>query len=342
MSRRVSVVLFNLGGPDRIESVRPFLFNLFNDRAIINLPQPVRWGLARLISGLRKKTAEEIYAHMGGRSPLLEETEAQRLALQSALADQLPDATVNIVIAMRYWKPFTTDAARTVEAFSPDEIVLLPLYPQYSTTTTGSSVKEWRRRYRGRGEIHTVCCYPDDLGLTEGHAHQIIQVLGDRNLSDLRLIFSAHGLPESIIIAGDPYQRQIERSAAALAARVGASDWRVCYQSRVGPMKWIGPSTIETIEQAGRDRKGVLVTPIAFVSEHSETLVELDRDYRELAERAGVPLYLRAPAIGVQPAFISALSRMVVEALSKSGVCPGAGACDRPFKDCPFQKATAA
>jgi ferrochelatase len=285
MSRRIAVVLFNLGGPDQMDAVEPFLFNLFNDRAIINLPQPIRWLIARLISSRRKKTAQEIYAHMGGRSPLLEETQIQQGALDQILAHKAPGDTFKSFIAMRYWKPFTVDAVRAVEAFQPDEIVLLPLYPQYSTTTTGSSIAEWRKHYRGSGETHAVCCYPDDQGLMAGHAHQITQSLGEHQLSNLRLVFSAHGLPQSIIAAGDPYQRQIERSAEILARQVGAPDWTVCYQSRVGPMKWIGPSTIETIEAAGREGKGVLVVPIAFVSEHSETLVELDRDYRELAAR---------------------------------------------------------
>jgi ferrochelatase len=342
MSRRIAVVLFNLGGPDRIEAVQPFLFNLFNDGAIIKLPQPFRWLTATLISNLRKKTAQAIYAQMGGRSPLLEETEAQRSALQIVLDHRLPDATVKTMIAMRYWKPFTTDALREVDAFAPNEIVLLPLYPHYSTTTTGSSFKEWRRLYRGQAKIHSVCCYPDDLGLTVAHAQKITEILGGRNLSDMRLVFSAHGLPESIIAAGDPYQGQIERSAAILAERIGVADWRVCYQSRVGPMKWIGPSTIETIEQAGRDKKAIVVVPIAFVSEHSETLVELDLEYRELAERSGVPLYLRAPAIGVEPAFISALGEIVAAALTKSGVCPGGGVCDASFEQCPFRQASAA
>jgi ferrochelatase len=154
--------------------------------------------------------------------------------------------------------------------------------------------------------------------------------------SPLRVIFSAHGLPEKIIAAGDPYQDQIERSAAVIAAGLGLEDWRVSYQSRVGPMAWIGPSTIETLQEAGRDGVGVVVVPIAFVSEHSETLVELDLEYRDLARSAGVPLYLRAPAIGVDPDYIGALAAMVGEAL-KRNLCPGAGACKKPFRQCPFQ-----
>ncbi len=337
VTKKVAVVLFNLGGPDSLKAVRPFLFNLFNDRAIIDLPQPLRWGVATLISSLRDKTAQEIYAHMGGASPLLKETEAQSAAISEALLAKDEGVEFKTFIAMRYWKPFVKDAAMDVALYRPDEVVLMPLYPQYSTTTTGSSFDAWRKFYRGPGVERAVCCYPDHDGLMQAHAVGLIRVLQSVDLESVRVIFSAHGLPEKIIAGGDPYQHQIERSVEALAAKIGSTNWRISYQSRVGPMKWIGPSTIEAIEEAGRDRVGVVVVPIAFVSEHSETLVELDRDYRDLAMRAGVPLYLRAPAVGVEPAFVGSVADMVLAALGRDGLSPGSASCRGRFPKCPFQ-----
>jgi ferrochelatase len=340
--RRISVVLFNLGGPDRLASVRPFLFNLFNDRAIISLRQPLRWLLAQLISRMRERTAIEIYRQMGGGSPLLAETEVQRQALEVALAQSL-DCAVQVVVAMRYWRPFTKDAALAVARFHPTQVVLLPLYPQFSTTTTGSSLGAWRRAYHGSGEVRAVCCYPEDEAFIDAHVKVIEDTLGDTHtLSALRLIFSAHGLPERVILAGDPYQDQIERTAKRVADRLGAPDWVVSYQSRVGPLKWIGPSTLETLEQAGQEAKGVLVVPIAFVSEHSETLVELDVEYRELAEEAGVPVYVRAPAIGSDPSYIRGLAQMAAQRLTGPAVGPCSKPCPQTFSQCPFRSGAAA
>ena len=337
---RVAVVLFNLGGPDRLESVRPFLFNLFNDKAIIGAPQPIRWAIAKLISATRDKPARANYALMGGASPLLKGTEAQAHALEGALAARL-GSEVKVFIAMRYWRPLTADVARAVEAFAPDEIILLPLYPHYSTTTTGSSLAAWRKAYRGPGEIHAVCCYPEEPGLIEAHARTIQathQALG--RPGPLRVLFSAHGLPQKVVDGGDPYQSQIERTSAAVVERLGPEwaadwDWRICYQSRVGPMTWLGPSTPEALAMAAADGRGVLVVPIAFVSEHVETLVELDHDYAALAREIGVPFYLRAPAIGVDVAFIEGLAETAVTAMGRPGLAPQGPACAAGFGKCP-------
>jgi ferrochelatase len=338
MTRRLSVVLLNLGGPDSPAAVRPFLFNLFNDRAIIGVPQPFRWVLAQLVSRLREQTAKNIYAQMGGASPLGRETEAQRLALSAALSAITPGDMVQVVIAMRYWRPFTVDAAKMVEAFKPDDVVLLPLYPQYSTTTTGSSRQAWADAYRGSGQIHAVCCYPTNSGFIEAHVRAIRKILTEHSLNSLRLVFSAHGLPEKVIKGGDPYQSQIERTAKSVADQLGARDWIVSYQSRVGPMKWLGPSTLEIIDQAGRESKGVIIVPIAFVSEHSETLVELDRDYRDHAKNAGVPVYLRVPAIGIDPRYINALAEMVIAAAAGDEVSSQSTRCGSEHRECPLQR----
>jgi ferrochelatase len=333
---RIAVVLFNLGGPDGPEAVRPFLKNLFSDPAIIDAPGPVRLLLAEAISRLRTRLATENYAVMGGASPLNRETEAQGRALAARLAAALPGDEVRVVSAMRYWAPLTEAAAAEVAAFAPDELVLLPLYPQFSTTTTGSSLAAWRRAYAGPGREHVVCCYFDQPALAEAHAGLIRRTWEAAGApATVRLLFSAHGLPERTARSGDPYQWQVERTCEAVAGRLGGAwDWQVCYQSRVGPMKWIGPSTIAAIEAAGRDGLGAVVVPIAFVSEHVETLVELDRDYAALARKAGAEPYIRVPALGTDAAFIGGLAELVLRGLKTGGVAPGAGRCDGALARC--------
>ncbi|KQV62135.1 MULTISPECIES: ferrochelatase [unclassified Caulobacter] len=339
MSRKLAVVLFNLGGPDGPRAVRPFLFNLFRDPAIIGLPAIARYPVAALIATTREKTAKANYAIMGGGSPLLPETEKQARTLETELARTLPGVEAKCFIAMRYWNPLTGETAKAVKAFGPDEVVLLPLYPQYSATTTGSSLKAWRETYSGGGRQTTVCCYPTEDGLIAAHVRLIRETWEKAGSpANVRLLFSAHGLPEKVILAGDPYQKQIEATAAAVAARLPADlDWTVCYQSRVGPMKWIGPSTDDEIRRAGADGKGVIVTPIAFVSEHVETLVELDHEYAELAREVGVAPYLRVPALGAAPEFIGGLAKSVAEAIAKTGsVAPACGwRCGPELSNCP-------
>jgi len=319
---KLAVVLFNLGGPDSLDAVRPFLFNLFRDPAIIQLPAIARYPLAALISTTRNRTAQANYAIMGGRSPLLPETEAQAKALETELERQGHDARV--FIAMRYWKPFADQTAREVAAFAPDEIVLLPLYPQYSTTTTGSSLKDWARAYTGPGRSRAVCCYPTARGLAEAHAAEIRKAWeAGGKPANVRLLFSAHGLPQQVIDGGDPYQAQIEATAAAVAALLPEfPDWRVCYQSRVGRLEWLKPSTEDAIRAAAADGRGVLVSPIAFVSEHVETLVELDHEYADLAKGLGLAPYLRARTPGVGAPFVADLARAVTDALPRTGPAP--------------------
>ena len=334
--RRIAAVLFNLGGPDDQASVKPFLFNLFSDPAIIGLPNPFRAVLARLISSRREASAQANYALMGGGSPLLPETRTQAAALAKALAGLLPGDEIRTFIAMRYWSPLTEQTATEVAAFAPDEIVLLPLYPQFSTTTTQSSLKAWREAYAGPGVSRTVCCYPEAPGWIEAQADGVRAKLAEAGDRPVRVLFSAHGIPESLIAKkGDPYQEQIESTCAAIAAHAGLTDWSICYQSRVGPMKWLGPSTPEAIARAGRDGVGVVVAPVAFVSEHIETLVELDIEYAELAHGLGVTPYLRSPAAGVAPPFIETLAGAAVEALSRTGAAPYGPGCRADWKACP-------
>lgn len=332
-SRRVAIILFNLGGPDRQESVRPFLFNLFSDKAIIGLPQPFRFFLAQLISRMREKQAKANYALMGGGSPILPETLKQAEALETAMAQRVTNVTFKCFPAMRYWRPFTKDTAKAAEAWGATDVILLPLYPQFSTTTTASSLKAWRSA--SKLPAAAICCYPAGAQFAQAHADAILKTWRDAGSpAGPRLLFSAHGLPQRVVDRGDPYQWQVERSAAAVRTLL-PTDWdvRICYQSRVGPLKWIGPSTEEEIHQAGADGAGVLVSPIAFVSEHVETLVELDIEYAQLAKRLNLPFYLRVPALGADPRFIDALADLAERALSAPGkvqaenggrICPGA------------------
>ena len=339
---RIAVVLFNLGGPDGPAAVKPFLANLFSDPAIIDLPGLIRRPLAKLIASRRETSAQANYAIMGGGSPLLPETQKQAGALEAVLNAARPGDQVKTFIAMRYWHPLTEETAAEVADFAPDEIVLLPLYPQFSTTTTESSLKVWNETYGGPGRSRTVCCYPEAPGWIQVQAEAVKAKLAEAGEAPVRVLFSAHGVPEKIIGGrGDPYQEQIEATCAAIAEAAGLVDWRVCYQSRVGPLKWLGPSTAEAIEQAGADGVGVVVTPVAFVSEHIETLVELDVEYAELAHEKGVKPYLRAPAVGVAPAFIRTLADAVEDALGRAGAKPYGPGCQGRWKACPCQKEAA-
>ncbi len=312
---RLAVVLFNLGGPDSLEAVEPFLFNLFNDPAIFSDAKPFRWVTAKFISRRRAKVAREIYRKLDGRSPLLEETRAQAEALQRRLMDQVED--VRVFIAMRYWHPMSNDTAREVKTFQPDEIILLPLYPQFSTTTTGSSLAEWHQAALAVGlnrPTRAVCCYPKEPGVIQGQAKLITAVMEKAEIYGRpRVLFSAHGLPKKIVAKGDPYQWQIEQTSRAVAEALQMPDldWAVCYQSQLGPLEWIGPSIDYELSRAGKDGIPVIVVPIAFVSEHSETLVELDIEYRDMAHRLNVPAYNRVPALGCQEDFINGLGRLV-------------------------------
>ncbi len=353
MGKRIAVVLFNLGGPDEPDAIGPFLFNLFNDKAIISVPQPLRWCLATLISHRRVPDAREIYAKIGGRSPLLPKTRAQAEALEAALAD---DGEVRVFVCMRYWHPMSAETAAEVQVFDPEEIVLLPLYPQFSTATTASSLDDWHKAAAREGIVaptRALCCYPDVAGLVDAHAGLIRPALAEAAAHGTpRLLFSAHGLPRKIVTRGDPYVWQVERTADAVARQLEDDfpglDWVVCYQSRVGPLEWVGPSTDDELRRAGRDGVPVVVVPIAFVSEHSETLVELDMDYRKLAGDHGVPAYIRVPALGVDGGFIAALATLTRRALANDGatdgesLCSGTGGrvCPTDFARCPLAHRT--
>ena len=338
---KLAIVLFNLGGPDRPEAIKPFLQNLFSDPAIIRLPAIFRIPLARFIAARRAPIAREIYAKIGGRSPILEETQAQASAIERTLAARGHEARG--FIAMRYTKPFAEDAARAVRQWKPERIVLLPLYPQFSTTSSGSSLTAWRKAAarEGLADQARVCCYPWDRGFIEAEAALIREALAKTKPgTHYRLLLSAHGLPKRITEGGDPYQWQVEQTAAALVEKLGIKDldWRVCYQSRVGPLAWLEPATDAEIRCAAGEGKGIVIAPIAFVSEHSETLVELDIEYAKLAREAGVKDYIRVGTVGTRREFIDGLADLVERAAANAApvACDYARICPARATQCGY------
>ncbi len=311
MPKKIAVVLFNLGGPDSLDAVQPFLFNLFCDKAIITVPNPFRYFIAKLISSKRTHQAKEIYSQIGGRSPILFETEAQKKALEKKLNGNKNE--YKVFISMRYWYPFSYETIEDVKKYSPDEIILLPLYPQFSTTTTESSVDDWGAQAKKIGmniKTNIVKNYFFEENFIKSHSSLIKKLY--KNSEKLRILFSAHGLPKKIVEKGDPYQRQVEKTVELVVKDLAIEnlDYVVCYQSRVGPLEWIGPSTESELERAGEEKVSVMVVPIAFVSEHSETLVELDIEYKKLAMDSGVKNYYRVPTLSTDELFIKSLAEI--------------------------------
>jgi len=336
-----AVILFNLGGPDKIENVEPFLFNLFNDPAILNLPTILRFPLAKLISNRRAPVAKKIYEELGGSSPILKLTMEQSEALETKLNQTEINNEYKCFIVMRCWNPRANDVIKNVQLFNPEEIILMPLYPQYSAATSGSSIKEWRdvcKKNNYHVKTSTICCYPTDQNFINAHTKEIIKKIKD--LKNFKLIFSAHGLPEKNIKKGDPYQWQVEQSVKKIveSLNIESLDWILSYQSRVGPLKWIGPSTEDIIVENSKLGKHIVLVPIAFVSEHSETLVELDIEYKEIADANGCKNYTRVPALGINEDFIKAMSELIIkknEYKLSENLYPPKIQCPSNFKKCP-------
>ena len=336
-----AVILFNLGGPDKLENVEPFLFNLFNDPAILNLPTFLRYPLAKLISNRRAPVAKKIYAELGGSSPILKLTKEQSDALEIKLNQTQEEDEYKCFIIMRCWNPRAKDVIKDVQLYGPDEVVLMPLYPQYSAATSGSSIKEWKdvcRKNNYHVKTSTICCYPTDQNYVNAHTKEIIKK--NKDLKNFKLIFSAHGLPEKNIKKGDPYQWQVEQSVKKIVENLNDEnlDWILSYQSRVGPLKWIGPSTETIIIENSKIGKHIVLVPIAFVSEHSETLVELDIEYKEIADANGCKNYTRVPALGINEDFIKAMSELIIkknEYKINEDLYPPKIQCPSNFKKCP-------
>ena len=336
-----AVILFNLGGPDKLESVEPFLFNLFNDPAILNLPTIFRYPLAKIISNRRAPTAKKIYQELGGSSPILELTINQSNQLENKLNQVDRENHYKCFVVMRCWHPRAENVIEDVKAYDPKEIILLPLYPQYSAATSGSSIKEWNDICKKNNYIvktSTICCYPTEPLFIKSHINLIKGEI--ENLKNYKLIFSAHGLPEKNIKKGDPYQWQVEQSVKAIIEGLELKnlDWILSYQSRVGPLKWIGPSTDDVIIENSKLNKKIILVPIAFVSEHSETLVELDIEYKELADKNGCKNYSRVPALGTNENYIKAMSDLIINKQDynfNGELFPPKLQCPNQFKKCP-------
>lgn len=322
-NKKTAVILFNLGGPDRLENVRQFLFNLFNDSAIIRLPQPFRFFLARFISRKRGKKAQEIYRVLGGKSPLLDFTLAQADALERELSFS---GNFRVFVAMRYSAPRAAEVVKKVREYAPDRIILLPLYPQFSSTTSGSSIKEFAEKFTAEARsdekkptVKIICCYPTEPDFISAHGNLIKQKISeiyDDDLQKLRFLFSAHGLPQKIVNDGDPYVAQVEATSQAVVKNLAETlcttsiDFKICFQSKVGRLQWTSPSLECEIKRCALDKKIPVIIPISFVSDHAETLVELDIEYREIAEKLGIKNYLRVPSLNVNSQFINALKAL--------------------------------
>ena len=318
-ARRVGIVLFQLGGPDTLEAIEPFLYNLFCDPDIIDFPfaRIGRKPLAKLISATRARKVQHHYATIGGGSPIRRNTEQQARALETELRSQGIDT--RCFVAMRYWHPFTQEAIEQLQAADCDEIVLLPLYPQYSSTTTGSSLNEWRRIFRDGVPLHCIETFYRNPMYLDAVIEKVNDALSRFSAPELpEILFSAHSVPMSVIEKGDPYQRQIEETVSLLVERGGwRNPHRLCYQSKVGASRWLQPSLRSTLDTLASEKvRDVCVVPVAFVSDHVETLGEIDHEAREQAERLGFTQFEMSAGLNDSPKFIQALGQIVRDALA--------------------------
>jgi ferrochelatase len=311
----VGVVLLQLGGPDSLAAVEGFLYNLFCDPDIIDLPLAFlfRRRLARIIARRRAPHVRELYGRIGGRSPILKLTQRQASALERALH---PAIDARVVIAMRYWHPMTDEAIDALVAAGVGRVVLLPLYPHYSKTTTGSSIREWERALRRRGLRHFVvqtvpeyCEHPLYVSALVKNVGIALRRVPSAVRGAVHLVFSAHGTPVSLVRGGDPYKAQVEKTYAAVMREGNFGlPHSLCYQSKVGPQRWLEPSLRATIERLAREQVShMIVVPIAFVSDHSETLWEINIEARQEAKRLGIGYFDMSPALHTAPDYIAAL-----------------------------------
>jgi ferrochelatase len=332
--KKVGVVLLNMGGPDSLDAVEPFLYNLFSDHDIIQIPKPIQKPVAFLISKIRAKKTKKYYEIMGGKSPQKEQTLQQAKALQSALGDDY-----KVVVAMRYWHPFTEEALKELFTQELKQIILLPLYPQYSRTTTGSSFNEFDRRvkkyikpgkytvlstlkgvknpyyYFSNIPIKKINCYFDNPDYINAMVENIKEHL-PTNYKDYYFLFTAHSLPEKIILDGDPYKKQTEETVKLIMNHFKDVRYSLAYQSKVGPVKWLEPFTDKEIERLAKEGiKNLVVIPVSFVSEHSETLYELDYLYGSMAKELKIENYIRIPTLKTHPKFINTLKNIVIKSL---------------------------
>ncbi|MBF8247045.1 MAG: ferrochelatase [Rickettsia sp.] len=320
--QKIAVVLFNLGGPDKLSSIRPFLYNLFRDYHIIRINFFLRNLFAFLISFFRYKKIRSSYALMGDGSPLLRETENQAKILEQRLNSDSKKVIFKVFISMRYWHPFSNETVRNIKKFLPNEILCLPLYPHFSTATTLSSIRDFKKSLKKNScniVTKSFCCYYNQEDFLRSHVNLLKNTLDSLgNFQNYVLIFSAHSLPQKFIDSGDPYQWQIEESVKNIIQKLNKDgykirekDWEISYQSKIGPIKWLKPSTVEVIENHARNMQNIILIPISFVSEHIEVLVELDIEYKEVADRYNVE-FIRISTLRLEKSFIEALYKNVI------------------------------
>lgn len=318
LSRRVGVVLFQLGGPDTLEAIQPFLFNLFCDPDIIDFPgaRIGRKPLARVISAARAKKVQRHYSAIGGGSPIRRFTEQQAADLQLKLVEAGLDA--RCFVAMRYWHPFTREAVERLRAARCDEVVLFPLYPQYSSTTTGSSINEWERLFRDDLPVSCVRAFYDNELYLQALVEKVDEALARfPQPAGAEIVFSAHSVPAAVIERGDPYQWQVEQTVELVMSRGGwGNRYRLCYQSKVGASRWLQPSLHRTLQVLAAEKvRQICVVPISFVCDHVETLGEIDHEARREAEALGIEQFELTAGLNNSPTFISALAEMVRDAV---------------------------
>jgi ferrochelatase len=316
----VGIVLFQLGGPDTLEAIEPFLYNLFCDPDIIDFPfaRLGRKPLAKLISCTRARKVQHHYSTIGGGSPIRRHTERQARALELELRGQGIDAYC--FVAMRYWHPFAGEAIEQLQAAKCEEVVLLPMYPQYSSTTTGSSLNEWNRLFRQELPVHCVETFYRNTMYLDSVVEKVTEALARfSNAENPEILFSAHSIPISVVEKGDPYQRQIEDTVRLVMERGGWSNpHRLCYQSKVGASRWLQPSLTHTLRKLASERaREVCIVPIAFVSDHVETLGEIDHEARHLVQQLGFTQFEMSAGLNDSPKFIQALGQIVQDSLAQ-------------------------
>ena len=334
MEIKTAVILLNLGGPQNLKQVKPFLFSLFYDKTILNMPKPIRWIVAKLISSLRNKKAKNIYSLMGGKSPIIDETNKQAIALQK----ELDKEKYKVFICMRHSEPNIDELQKQIKNYKPDQIIGIPLYPQFSYTTTHSAIEQIKEKFKDI-KLKFIGCFYTCPKYIKTQVDLIKEAIKNNNveLNKAILLFSAHSLPIRIIEEGDPYQSQIQKTVDLITQQLPKQlEYKITYQSKVGPIKWLEPKTEDEIEKACKQEKEIVIVPISFVSEHSETLVELDIEYAEIAQKSNTK-YVRVKTVGTEKDFISCLKDLVESCTNNEHQITSqqkTRLCDEKFKYC--------
>lgn len=334
MAVKTAVVLLNLGGPGNLDQVKPFLFSLFYDKTILNIPNPFRWIMAKIISNLRHKKAKKIYSLIGGKSPIVEETIKQAKLLEKELRGE---KKFKVFICMRHSYPNINHLEKQIENYKPDKIIAIPLYPQFSYTTTHSAIEQIKQKFKTIN-CKFIGCFYSCPEFIQAQTDLIIKTIKNNNIdiNNAIILFSAHSLPIKIIQQGDPYQWQTEQTVQLIINKLPKIEYKITYQSKVGPIKWLEPKTEDQIQLACQENKQIIIVPISFVSEHSETLVELDIEYAKIAQKNNIK-YVRVPTLQDQPKFISCLKQLVENCLTQDqdiSSDKGIRLCDKKFKYC--------